>query len=195
MSSIQLPIHLEAATDLTEEELAGLIAHLRQDLLNSHDEIERIDRPASAEAVPGKKGDPVTLTLTLLITLFAGGSALCKLIELIQAWITRHRGCTIEFEYRGVYCRLRNASPKEIEQYTKAIDRLKAEEILQPLANPETLLALDYQDRQLEIVNPDPQQIDEYLDRVQQLPASAEWSVHPHSTATYGQATDCSGDC
>jgi hypothetical protein len=84
----QLKLNINAGPEADIEELAELTRQLREELIEL--EVEAVDLVSAGETpAEAKAGDSVTWG-TLMVTLAASGGILTTLINVLQAWLTRH---------------------------------------------------------------------------------------------------------
>jgi len=86
----QLMLHLDADTDTDLKELEELTQQLHQELIEL--DVEAVDFVSAGETPSkAKAGDPIAWG-TLLLTLAASGGVFTTLINVLQSWLSRHKG-------------------------------------------------------------------------------------------------------
>jgi hypothetical protein len=103
-----LLLTLGAGPDADDEELAELGLQLRNELLEL--DVEGVDPVRRGTAPAQAKGDPITLA-ALAVTL--APIALTKLIEVVQAWVTRHEKASVMVESGGEKITITGSPSKE----------------------------------------------------------------------------------
>lgn len=89
----QLLVTLDAEPDTDAEDLERLTRQLREELVEL--DVQADWMTGGPVPVNTKAGDPITWGM-LLLTLAASGGAITRLINVLQAWLTRHdRRCVI----------------------------------------------------------------------------------------------------
>lgn len=107
----RLTLNINPGPQADAEEIAELTRQLRTEVMELN--VESIDL-VHAREVPAqaKSGDPITWG-TLLVTLAASGGVLTTLINVLQPWLTRHKGCSVTLEIDGDKLEVQGISSKE----------------------------------------------------------------------------------
>lgn len=113
----QLLVTLDAEPDTDSEELERLTRQLWEELAEL--EVQADLMTGGPAPVNAKAGDVITWG-TLLLTLAASGGAITTLINVLQAWLTRHDRRCVTLEINGDKLQVTGISSAEQKQLIDA---------------------------------------------------------------------------
>ena len=111
----RLILHIDAGAEADKEEQARFARRLREDLGQLN--VDAVEQVASGPALPGAKGDPVTLT-TLAVTL--APLVVSELMKTLRAWLSRHQHAKVTVESGGEKIVITGSPSKEEQQVMEA---------------------------------------------------------------------------